>query len=182
MNTGLLVLRLVVGLLLVGHGSQKLFGRFGGHGLEGTGGWFHSVGFRPGKAMAFVAGAAELGAGLLLALGLLTPFAALAAIGTLVVAASVHVDKGLWGQNGGYELPLLYSVVAAALAFTGPGRYSLDNTFGIADDLSGTAVGIVVIAVSVLAALVVIARAKKTLAADAPAYPSDATASRTVDA
>ena len=108
MNTGLLVLRLVLGLLLVGHGSQKLFGLFGGPGLAAAGGFFDSLGFRPGKPMAIVAGASEAGAGVLLALGLLTPLASAAVIGTLVVAGSVHWAAGLWAQNGGYELPLLY--------------------------------------------------------------------------
>src|SRR5207253_2809226 len=99
MDFGLLILRVVVGALLVGHGTQKLFGWFGGYGLEGTGGFFHSLGFRPGRAMAAVAGLSEAGGGLLLALGLLTPLAGAAIVGTLLVAASVHVEKGLWGTN-----------------------------------------------------------------------------------
>src|SRR3978361_2098573 len=121
MNTGLLVLRVVLGLLLIGHGSQKLFGMFGGHGPEGTGGFFHSIGFRPGRPMALVAGLSEVGAGLLLAFGLLTPRAAAAPVGPLFVASSVHWKNGLWGQNGGFELPLFYSATAVVLAFTGPG-------------------------------------------------------------
>ena len=168
MNTGLLVLRLVVGLLLVGHGSQKLFGLFGGHGLSGTGGWFHSVGFRPGRQMALVAGLSEAGAGILLALGLLTPLASAAVIGTLVVAASVHLSAGLWGQNGGYELSLLYIVAAAALAFTGPGAWSLDNAVGL-DGFAGTGWGVAALVVGVLSGLVVVARARAALAADATA-------------
>ena len=167
MDIGLLVLRLVVGLLLAGHGSQKLFGRFGGHGLVGTGGFFASLGFRPGKAMALVAGLTELVAGLLLAFGLLTPLAAAAVIGTLLVAASVHWAQGVWGQNGGYELPLLYTVVAAALAFTGPGAYSLDALLDIAVD--GPEYGIPAVAAGVLGALVVIARARRTVRAEAQA-------------
>ena len=178
MNLGLLLLRVVVGLLLAGHGSQKLFGKLGGHGLEGTGGWFHSVGFRPGRRMALIAGLSELGAGLLLALGLLTPLAAAALIGTMAVAGSTHLPNGLWGQNGGYELPLTFAVVAAALAFTGPGTASLDNVLGI-EDWSGTATGIVAIAVGLLAALVVIARAKRELASDVPAYPTEPAQTRT---
>src|SRR5207245_11525623 len=114
MNTGLLILRLAVGLLLVGHGTQKLFGWFGGHGLAGTGGWLHSAGFRPGKRMAAVAGASEAGGGLVLALGLFTPLAAATIIGTLLVAASVHLEQGLWATNGGYELPGLLAVVGGA--------------------------------------------------------------------
>jgi len=181
MDTGLLLLRLAVGLLLSGHGSQKLFGRFGGHGLAGTGGFFHSVGFRPGRRMAFAAGLTELGGGLLLALGLLTPLAAAAVIGTMAVAASVHVSKGLWGQNGGYELPLVYAVAAATLAFTGPGAASFDNLLGL-EDWSGVAAGILAVAAGLLGALVVISGARRALAGDTPAYPSEpATATTSVD-
>ena len=166
MNTGLLVLRLVVGLLLVGHGSQKLFGAFGGHGLAGTGAWFSSVGFRPGKAMALVAGLSELGAGLMLAFGLLTPFASAAVVGTLLVAASVHWKAGLWGQNGGYELPLVYAVTAAVLAFTGPGAWSLDTVLGL-DTLSGPAWGLAAVFAGVVGGLAVVVRARRILAAEA---------------
>jgi putative oxidoreductase len=172
MNTGLLLLRLVVGLLLIGHGTQKLFGWFGGHGLAGTGGFFHSQGFRPGRHMAGLAGLTEAGAGLLLALGLLTPVAAAGIIGTLTVAGSVHWKAGLWGQNGGYELPLVYSVVAGVLAFTGPGDYSLDHAVGL-DHFAGVGWGVLSVAVGVLAAVVVIARARRQLT-DEAVYPAEA--------
>src|ERR1035437_5754582 len=125
------MLRLVFGLLLVGHGSQKLFALFGGPGLAGAGGFFHSLGFRPGRPMAIVAGTSEAGAGVLLALGLFPPLASAAIIGTLVVAGSVHWAAGLWAQNGGYELPLVYLTGAATLGFTGSGGYSLDNALGL---------------------------------------------------
>lgn len=171
MNTGLLILRLVLGLLLVGHGSQKLFGMFGGHGLAGTGGWFHSVGFRPGRTMVLLAGLSEAGAGLLLALGLLTPLASAAVIGTLVVAGSVHLSAGLWGQNGGYELSLLYIVGAAALAFTGPGAWSLDNVLGLAA-FAGATWGVAALIVGVLAGLAVVSRARAALAADVRTAPA----------
>lgn len=159
MNTGLLILRIVFGLLLVGHGSQKLFGTFGGHGIAGTAGWFESVGFRPGKPMAVLAGASELVGGLLLALGLLTPLASAIVIGTLLVAASVHLPNGLWGTNGGFEMPLLYITVAAGLAFTGPGKFSLDSALGL-HSLSGDGFGIAAVALGVVASLIVVVRAR----------------------
>jgi putative oxidoreductase len=187
-DTGLLILRVVLGLLLIGHGSQKLFGAFGGHGLDGTGGFFHSIGFRPGRPMAMVAGLSEAGAGLLLAVGLLTPLAAAGIVGTLFVAGSVHAKAGLWGQNGGFELPLVYSVAAVALAFTGPGRYSLDNLVGL-DDFSGSGWGVLAAAIGLLSGVVVVSRARKALADDAVAdtagrdiYPTEAPASERVDA
>ena len=170
MNIGLLVLRLVFGLLLVGHGSQKLFGVFGGHGLDGAGGFFQSLGFRPGKSMATVAGASEAGAGVLLVLGLLTPLASAAIIGTLVVAGSVHWAGGLWAQDGGFELPLLYVAAAATLAFSGPGVYSLDNAFGL-HGLAGKVWGVVAVVVGVLSGLAVVARARRALASDAAGAP-----------
>ena len=166
LDLGLLVLRLALGLRIAGHGAQKLFGAFGGHGLNGTGGFFASIGFRPGKPMAFVAGLSEFGAGVLLVLGLLTPLASAAVIGTLLVAGSVHAGKGLWGQNGGYELPLLYSVMAAALALTGAGAVSLDAVLGLHTSF---AYGLGAIVLGVLAGVVVVARARAALRADAAA-------------
>jgi putative oxidoreductase len=166
MDTALLLLRVAVGLLLIGHGTQKLFGWFGGYGLAGTGGFFHQVGFRPGKPMAALAGLGEAGGGLLLALGLLTPLAGAAVVGTLLVAASTHLDKGVWGANGGYELPLLYAVVGAGIALAGPGAVSLDNAFGLTDNWTA-ALGGIAIAAGVVAAATVVARARLALRADA---------------
>jgi putative oxidoreductase len=170
MSTGLLLLRIVAGLLLAAHGSQKLFGWFGGYGIAGTGGWLESLGFKPGKAMAVVTGLAELAGGVALAIGLLTPLAAAVVIGTMTVAAWTHAASGLWATNGGYELPLLYAVVGAALAFTGAGDYSIDNALGLS---FGPAYGIGAIALGLVAAAVNILRAKavqrSTAAADAVA-------------
>ena len=165
MSTGLLILRIVIGLLLIGHGTQKLFGWFGGHGIAGTGGWFDSVGFRPGKAMAVVAGLGEAVGGLLLLLGFLSPLAAAVIMGTLLVAATTHVANGLWAANGGYELPLLFVAAAATIAFTGAGSYSLDAALGL--DLAAAAYGIGAVALAVLGAALVVLRAGLARRADA---------------
>lgn len=99
-NIGLLIIRLVIGLLFVGHGAQKLFGWFGGYGIKGTGGWFESIGIKPGVTMALLAGLAELLGGLLFALGLLTPLAGIMIAGTMVMAiAKVHAPNGLWSTD-----------------------------------------------------------------------------------
>ena len=153
MHIGMLILRLVVGGLMAGHGAQKLFGWFGGHGLAGTGGWFESLGFRPGRWMAMVAGMAEVGGGVLLMLGFLTPLGSAAVIGVTAAAAlSVHLEKGLWNTEGGYELPMAYATVAAALAFSGPARYSLDAALGL--PLRGIAWGLLSIVLGVSGAMI----------------------------
>jgi putative oxidoreductase len=131
MAVGLLIIRVVLGLLLVGHGAQKLFGWFGGPGLAQTGAFFDSVGHRPGRRMAALAGLAEFTGGGLLALGLLTPLGAAIVIGAMLAAAAVHLPNGLWASAGGYELPALYAVTATGLAFAGPGDYSLDHLLGL---------------------------------------------------
>ena len=126
-DLGLLIIRLVVGLLFVAHGAQKLFGWFGGYGIKGTGGWFESIGVKPGATMAVLAGLSELGGGLLFALGLVTPLAAILIISTMLVAiVKVHAANGLWATANGYELNLLYIVIALGVALIGAGSYSLD--------------------------------------------------------
>ena len=131
MDLGLLVLRLVVGLTLAAHGAQKLFGWFGGYGLSGTGGFMEQLGFRPGKRAAFMAGVSEAAGGLLLALGALTPLAATLIIGVMLVAtAAVHIPKGFFNHNGGYEYPLVLATAALSLALAGPGRMSVDAWLG----------------------------------------------------
>jgi putative oxidoreductase len=137
MELGLLIVRVVVGALLVGHGSQKLFGWFGGYGLKGTGGYMESFGMRPGPLFAFAAGAAELSGGLLFGTGLLMPVAAAMVASTMLVAARTdHAGKGLWIYNGGVEYVLTNAAVVIAFAFAGAGEGSLDHAIGW--DVAGT--------------------------------------------
>ena len=127
-DLGLLILRLVFGLTFAAHGTQKLFGWFGGYGLAGTGSWMESIGLKPGKTMAALAGLMELAGGLLLAAGVLTEVAVVLIVATMLVAiAKVHGSKGYWSTNGGYELNLAIIAVAVAVALTGPGAHSLAN-------------------------------------------------------
>jgi putative oxidoreductase len=125
---------------------------FGGHGIAGTGQFFEAIGFRPGRVMAAIAGLGELGAGLAFALGLLTPFASAVIIATMAVAIwSVHLDKGFFNQNGGYELPLLNAAIALGIAFTGAGPLSLDTMLGF--PLSGGQWGFLALGLGLAGAL-----------------------------
>lgn len=126
-----LSLRLPIGVILAAHGAQKLFGFFGGHGLEGTGQWMASIGLEPGYLMALLAGSAEFFGGLALILGLLTrPAAAVAAFTMLVAIFSVHIDNGLFVSNGGYEFGLSLLAATVALTIQGAGHFALDNLVG----------------------------------------------------
>ncbi|MGI5140474.1 MULTISPECIES: DoxX family protein [unclassified Streptomyces] len=129
-DVGLLLLRLGVGGMLAAHGSQKLLGWFGGGGIEGTGQFMESVGYRPGKVCAVASGLAEAGGGTLMALGLATPAAGAAAAGGMAGAMAVHAPNGFFNQIGGYEYPLSVGLTAASLAVAGPGRFSLDELLG----------------------------------------------------
>ncbi|MFF8727665.1 DoxX family protein [Streptomyces sp. NPDC015171] len=129
-DLGLLLLRLGTGGVLAAHGTQKLFGWFGGHGLAGTGQFMESVGYTPGRASATAAGLAETGGGALLALGFATPAAGAAAAGAMAGAAAVHLPNGFFAQEGGYEYAASLGLAAAGLAVTGPGRLSLDHALG----------------------------------------------------
>jgi putative oxidoreductase len=132
MHEGLLIARLVFGLVMAGHGAQKLFGWFGGYGIAGTGGFFESLGYQPGRLFAAAAGFSEFAGGLLLALGLFGPIGSALVIGVMTVAAlTVHWQNGLFAMSNGVELPLLYAAAAVALALTGPGSYSLDALLGL---------------------------------------------------
>ncbi|GAA2776781.1 DoxX family membrane protein [Streptomyces showdoensis] len=131
MDTGILILRLLVGLLIAGHGVQKVSRRLGGKGLEGGAAEFRADGFRGGALTALAAGGGQIGSGLLLAAGLLTPLAATGAVGVMTVALTVKRHNGLWVQNDGYEYPLVLIGTAAALAATGPGAWSVDAVLGL---------------------------------------------------
>jgi len=131
MKIGRLLLRLVVGGLFVGHGTQKLFGWFGGQGLDATAQGFDQLGLRPGRRNAIAAGVAEAGGGALLAAGLETPLAASVLTATMLTAIRrVHAKKGPWLSNGGYEYNVVLIAAALALAEAGPGRPSLDAARG----------------------------------------------------
>jgi putative oxidoreductase len=160
METGLLLLRVALGSVIAAHGAQKLFGWFGGPGLAGTGGWLESMGFKPARLHASVTGLAEFGGGALLILGLLTPLGAAAVAGVMIVAiATVHWSNGFFSTAGGYEFNLLIASSAIALAFTGPGRISLDNALGL--NLGGTDWGIAALAAAALSAAMVLASRKQ---------------------
>ena len=126
-----LVLRVPVGIIFAAHGAQKLFGWFGGYGLEGTGQFFDSIGLAPGYLMALLAGAAEFFGGLALIAGLLVrPAAAALAFAMLVAIVSVHWGKGFFVASGGLEYALALLAAALSLAFSGAGRFSLDRALG----------------------------------------------------
>ena len=149
MNTGLLILRIFVGLALAGHGAQKLFGWWGGPGVRGFVGHLTRMRFRP--ASLWVAGAigTEVGGGLLLALGLLSPLGSVGVGAAMLMAiVAVHWGKGFFGQGGGVEVPLLYLVPAAVLGITGPGSYSLDSLFNITlpEPVTGIAAAVLAVA------------------------------------
>jgi len=152
MEYGLLLLRVVVGLVFAGHGAQKLFGWFGGGGPQGTAAFFSSIGYRMPAVMAIVAGLSEFGGGILLASGFLTPFASLLLATVMLNAiATVVFPKGL---IGGYEFELTLLTVVIALAATGPGEISIDDALGWADNISGIAWGSLVLAAAIVASLI----------------------------
>jgi putative oxidoreductase len=126
-DLGLLALRLGTGGVLFAHGAQKLFGWFGGGGIDGTARGMEHMGFTPGRRSAIAAGLGEAGGGALLALGLATPAAGAAAAGAMAGAVSVHAPSGFFNHRGGFEYPAFLGFAAAGLGIAGPGRYSLDH-------------------------------------------------------
>jgi putative oxidoreductase len=126
------IVRVVQGSLMAGHGAQKLFGSFGGPGLEGTSGFMEMLGMRPGRPWAYLAGLSEFGGGVLTALGLLNPVGPLGVIGTMAMATrKAHWDKPIWVTEGGAELPVLNIAISTALMIREPDSFSLDRVLGI---------------------------------------------------
>ncbi len=162
---GLLIARAILGLSLTAHGAQKLFGWFGGYGLAGTGGFFEGLGFKPGTLFAFAAGAGEFVGGLLTLLGWLNPIGPALIIAVMLVAMfSVHLAKGYWQSNGGYELNINNIAFALALAFAGPGPISLDAAAPI-PALSSPVVAWIIIGLAVAGGLLSLAVRQKPKAA-----------------
>jgi putative oxidoreductase len=127
-----LLLRLVLGGLLAGHGAQKLFGWFSGPGPEGTAGFMEMLGLKPGRPWAYLAGLSEFGGGVLTTLGLLNPVGPVSVIGSMAMATrKAHWGRPIWVTEGGAELPVLNITASTALILNGPGKYSLDRLFGI---------------------------------------------------
>lgn len=172
-DLGLLVLRLGFGAAAASHGAQKLFGWFGGHGIEGTGGFFESVGFTPGKRNALFAGLAEGAGGAAVALGLATGPAGAALTGNMVVASSVHGYDKFFAQDGGPEMPLAYGVVGTVLTLTGGGRYSLDHVTGHVLDKPWMRVVAYVSAVGAAAAIITARRRELASRPPAPEVPAE---------
>lgn len=132
LGTGLLLARLIFGALLVGHGTQKLFGWFGGYGIAGTAGYFEQLGFRPGRFFVITAALSEVASGILIALGLLGPVGPALLLSVMIVAAiSVHWKNGVFATANGIEVPLLYATGAIALAFIGYGPFAFDAVLGL---------------------------------------------------
>jgi putative oxidoreductase len=157
LSIGLLLIRVVIGLVMAAHGAQKLFGWFGGYGLNKTGEFFVHLGFHQGRAFATAASLAEITSGLLLVVGFLGPVGPALMISVMIVAMiTVHWQNGLFATDNGIEVPLLYSTAAVGLALIGYGRYSLDAWLGIAERWTPTAI-LVVLGAGVVGALANIA-------------------------
>ena len=155
-SIGLLLLRAVLGLTLVAHGAQKLFGSFGGPGLKGAAVVMEQLGFTPGRRNALAAGLLEFGGGLLLVLGAATPAAAAVSFGIMIVAGvSAHFKGGFFLQNHGYEYTLVLGLAALSLAFSGPGQLSVDSLLGV--DFAGPLMGVAALLAGIAGAVLQLA-------------------------
>ena len=173
MNLGLLVVRVIVGVLFFGHGAQKLFGWFGGHGIEGTGGFFEQLGFPNGKLQAALAGLAEAGGGILLALGLLTPLSLAAITAVMLVAVvKVHLANGIWAANNGFEYNLVLVAIAFAVTAVGPGNWSLDHVLSL--DLSGAGWALGALGAGLIGGLGALAQTRLVRSRQQPPHPTAA--------
>ena len=159
-----LLLRLGVGGVMAAHGSQKLFGWFGGGGIDGTAGYFESIGFRPGRPAALAAGITETAGGAMLAAGLATPSTGAATASTMVVAAVTHAPGGFFAMKGGYEYPAVLGLASGALALAGAGKLSLDELFG--NRFAGKGFALVSVAATVAVTLLVLRRRRAVLSAE----------------
>ena len=165
LGVGLLIARVVIGLLMAAHGAQKLLGWFGGYGIAGTGQFMEQLGFQPGRLFATAAALGEIASGLLVALGFLGPIGPALMVSVMIVAAvTVHWEHGLFAAKNGIELPLLYGTTALGLALTGFGPYSLDAALGIAGRWS-TAATWIVIALGIIGGVANVALRRRPAAA-----------------
>ena len=171
MDTGLLIIRLVVGVVMVFHGTQKLAGWWGGEGLRGAADFFARQGYRPPLVMAAVAATIETVAGALLILGLLSPASCVLLIASLTNVLVLHARNGLDRRRGGFEYELVLLASVACVAFAGPGTLSLDSAFGVdlfalaatVSNVSivGVAAGTIIVAIGVLGGLLIVSTRKR---------------------
>ena len=168
LGTGLLLARLIFGVLMAAHGTQKLFGWFGGYGIAGTAGFFEQMGFRPARLFVVIASLTEVLSGILFVLGLFGPVGPALLLSVMIVAAvSVHWGHGLFAATNGIEVPLLYATGAVALALTGPGPFSFDAVLGI-DHIWTPALKVAALAVGAVGGVVnLLARRPAAVAATA---------------
>jgi putative oxidoreductase len=172
-DLGKVALRGTVGPLLIGHGTQKLFGWFGGAGPDATGGFFEKLGLKPGKRHAVAAGVSETAGGVLLTLGALTPVAAGLISGTMITAIrKVHADKGPWVTEGGYEYPLALIAASMTLTETGPGKPSVDDS--LMPWFKGSGFALLVLAGAAAGSYLVTEKFNEAAGEEPAAAPSDA--------
>jgi putative oxidoreductase len=172
MKLGRLAARAVIGGLFVGHGTQKLFGSFGGPGIEGTSAMMDSLQMRPTKANAYAAGLTETAGGAALAVGFATPLAAASLIGTMITAIrKVHLKNGPWAAKGGYEYNLVLIAALLAIVDGGPGEISLDRALGIDD--TGQRWALAALATGVASSVLAVELGRRGPAAPGADYPDE---------